>query len=255
MSEAIDADHRESVLPWADHLAAIRHRGQQRPAALAERDAADLHGVASFGHGETARQVPVPMELPYSRRNTRVSPASDPGVEVKRQPLRRAIGPPLVGGELRGRVGTIATRHAKAQMRQICDGAFGERHAHRDRIVDAADAKRFADGNIRSVHRLRQRCAAESSPGDDGDQAARDVGHAFFFTGDGAPPPSRTDADASPRIRMSSARHGRRRSALAVGPHPQRELTLMPRLGFACPRLGMAAGALHWRWGPTPIAN
>ena len=27
------------------------------------------------------------------------------------------------------------------------------------------------------------------------------------------------------------------------GPHPQRELTLMPRLGFACPRLGIAAGA------------
>ena len=25
--------------------------------------------------------------------------------------------------------------------------------------------------------------------------------------------------------------------------HPQRELTPMPRLGFACPRLGMAAGA------------
>jgi hypothetical protein len=30
---------------------------------------------------------------------------------------------------------------------------------------------------------------------------------------------------------------------LAPGPHPRRELTLMPRLGFPCPRLGMAAGA------------
>jgi len=30
---------------------------------------------------------------------------------------------------------------------------------------------------------------------------------------------------------------------LAPGPHPRRELTLMPRFGFACPRLGMAAGA------------
>src|SRR5207247_1305302 len=30
---------------------------------------------------------------------------------------------------------------------------------------------------------------------------------------------------------------------LAAGIHPQRELTLMPRLGFACPRLGIAAGA------------
>jgi len=62
---------------------------------------------------------------------------------------------------------------------------------------------------------------------------------------------------------------------MALGPHPQRELTLMPRLGFACPRLGtppqrgcraggpgMAAGAFywpqalfHWRLGPTPGAN
>src|SRR5436309_7744935 len=42
--------------------------------------------------------------------------------------------------------------------------------------------------------------------------------------------------------------------SLALGPHPQRELTPMPRLGFPCPRLGMAAGAnlIHWRWGPTP---
>src|SRR6185436_11860633 len=31
--------------------------------------------------------------------------------------------------------------------------------------------------------------------------------------------------------------------SLALGPHPQRELTLTPRLGFACPRLGVAAGA------------
>jgi ribosomal protein S12 methylthiotransferase len=33
-----------------------------------------------------------------------------------------------------------------------------------------------------------------------------------FFTGAGAPPPARTDADAAPRIVMSSARHGRGRS-------------------------------------------
>jgi hypothetical protein len=32
---------------------------------------------------------------------------------------------------------------------------------------------------------------------------------------------------------------------MALGPHPQRELTLTLRLGFALPRLGMAAGALH----------
>src|ERR1700675_1291547 len=31
--------------------------------------------------------------------------------------------------------------------------------------------------------------------------------------------------------------------SLAAGPHPRRELTLMPRFGFTCPQLGMAAGA------------
>src|SRR5437867_924516 len=51
---------------------------------------------------------------------------------------------------------------------------------------------------------------------------------------------------------------------LALGPHPQRELTLMPRLGFTVlgsarhPGAAAAPGApawpqalLHWRWGPT----
>src|SRR5438093_9162199 len=44
------------------------------------------------------------------------------------------------------------------------------------------------------------------------------------------------------------------RSLLAPGPHPRRELTLTPRLGFACPRLGVAAGASfsYWRQGPPP---
>src|SRR5881396_522089 len=32
--------------------------------------------------------------------------------------------------------------------------------------------------------------------------------------------------------------------SLALGPHPQRELTLMPRLGSACPRLGIVPQAL-----------
>src|SRR5438034_1250727 len=32
--------------------------------------------------------------------------------------------------------------------------------------------------------------------------------------------------------------------SIAPGPHPRRELTLMPRLGFPCPRLGMAADAM-----------
>src|SRR2546422_7145958 len=37
-----------------------------------------------------------------------------------------------------------------------------------------------------------------------------------FFTGAGAPPPARTDADTSPRISTSGARCGRRRCLLAT---------------------------------------
>ena len=40
-------------------------------------------------------------------------------------------------------------------------------------------------------------------------------------------------------------------TSLALGPHPQRELTLMPRLGDAWPRLGIAAGAFV-ALGPHP---
>ena len=40
----------------------------------------------------------------------------------------------------------------------------------------------------------------------------------------------------------ASSLHDRHNSP-ALGPHPQRELTPIPRLGSACPRLGMAAGA------------
>ena len=34
---------------------------------------------------------------------------------------------------------------------------------------------------------------------------------------------------------------------LALGPHPQRDLTLTPRAGFTCPPRGVAAGAPHAR--------
>ena len=49
------------------------------------------------------------------------------------------------------------------------------------------------------------------------------------FTGAGAPPPARTDADAWPRIRSSSARHGRRR----VDPKPGHERPCCGRGGCA----------------------
>src|SRR5262245_64519355 len=46
-------------------------------------------------------------------------------------------------------------------------------------------------------------------------------------------------------LRSSECPHELRRTrrSLGEGGHPQRELTLMPRLGSPCPRLGMAAGA------------
>ena len=46
-----------------------------------------------------------------------------------------------------------------------------------------------------------------------------------FSTGDGAPPPSRTNADASLRIRLSSAQHGRRRlkcRSISIAPRRRR---------------------------------
>src|SRR3989442_6024142 len=39
---------------------------------------------------------------------------------------------------------------------------------------------------------------------------------------------------------------------MALGPHPQRELTLTPRLGFTRPRLGVAAGAFTGAGAPPP---
>ena len=47
-------------------------------------------------------------------------------------------------------------------------------------------------------------------------------------------------------------RHGRdvHLFPLAAGPHPRRELTLTPSRGFACPRLGVAAGAPARAAGP-----
>ena len=43
--------------------------------------------------------------------------------------------------------------------------------------------------------------------------------------------------------------------ALALGPHPQRELTLTLSRGVAWPRLSVAAGALALALGSLPSAN
>src|SRR5918992_875193 len=78
-----------------------------------------------------------------------------------------------------------------------------------------------------------------------------------LFTGAGARPPAR---DLRRCIAAGSCRpaatHGRRRFSLALGPHPQRETyaDASPRVPVG-PRRRMAAGAFHWRWGPTPSAR
>src|SRR2546428_23953 len=43
--------------------------------------------------------------------------------------------------------------------------------------------------------------------------------------------------------------------SLALGPHPQRQLSLTPRLGFTRPRLGVAAGAFSLALGNPPPAR
>src|SRR6267143_341401 len=77
---------------------------------------------------------------------------------------------------------------------------------------------------------------------------------AASFTGAGAPPPARAIADTSPRICSSSARCGRRRYVFhwRWGIHPRRELSVTPRLGFARPRLGVAAGATSFTGAGAP---
>src|SRR6266480_2048389 len=54
---------------------------------------------------------------------------------------------------------------------------------------------------------------------------------------------------ARPRLGIAA---GAYHLLLAPGPHPRRDLTLMPRLGFARPRLGIAAGAYHLLLAPGP---
>src|SRR5205823_11849544 len=77
---------------------------------------------------------------------------------------------------------------------------------------------------------------------------------ALFLYCSRGPTPARSSADASPRIRSSSAPHGRRRCFFtARGAPPPLALPLMPRLGFACPRLRIAAGAVSLLLaGPHP---
>src|SRR5207245_127840 len=67
-------------------------------------------------------------------------------------------------------------------------------------------------------------------------------------------PHPRRDLTLIPRLGFAGPRLGMAAgaSSLAPGPHPRRDLTLIPRLGFAGPRLGMAAGASSLAPGPHP---
>src|SRR5947208_292592 len=73
---------------------------------------------------------------------------------------------------------------------------------------------------------------------------ARMAAGAPSSTGVGAPPPARTHADARLQSSMPSGPHAPALILpLALGPHPQRELTLMLAFGGPCPQARMAAGA------------
>src|SRR5262245_21825170 len=77
----------------------------------------------------------------------------------------------------------------------------------------------------------------------------------FFSTGAGAPPPARPFADTSPRIHSPRLGVAAGAFPLALGPHPQRDLSLTPRLGFTVLGSVRPRALFHWRWGPTPSAT
>ena len=81
-------------------------------------------------------------------------------------------------------------------------------------------------------------------------------GRRRFFTGGGAPPPPRTDADTFARISMSSLRCGRRRFFTGGGapPPPRTDADTFARISMSSLRCGRRR-FLHWRRGPTPAAN
>src|SRR5712691_8922513 len=62
-------------------------------------------------------------------------------------------------------------------------------------------------------------------------------------------------ADIGDFSALAAGPHGHPNAAAALGTPPgRRELTLMPRLGFPCPRLAMAAGASFFTGGGAPRA-
>src|SRR5207247_8339697 len=64
-------------------------------------------------------------------------------------------------------------------------------------------------------------------------------------TGARASRPTLAGQSAAATISQSGKALSSLHYSLAAGPHPRRELTLTPRLGSACPRLGVAAGASY----------
>src|SRR5207247_8216854 len=101
---------------------------------------------------------------------------------------------------------------------------FGAGRRHAVRKLVGIEARHAAAAEL--VEDVALASGNAASEGDsDHDVSPAKAGHYFSSLAAGAPPPPRTDADASPRTPMSSPRHGRRRFLL------------------------------HWRRGPTPAAN
>src|ERR1700694_676639 len=99
---------------------------------------------------------------------------------------------------------------------------------------------------VSSFHQLSTGAGAPPPARPDADTSPRirmssaRYGRRRFSTGAGAPPPARPDADTSPRIRMSSARDGRRRSFTGAGaPPPARpDADPSPRIRMSSARDG-----------------
>ena len=97
--------------------------------------------------------------------------------------------------------------------------------------------------------RASGRPPADRQQGPDRAGRSGDPSHALRFRRSAGGSARRlADAEQADAVRL-----GRRTLlALAAGPHPRRELTPTPSLGFPCPRSGVAAGASALAAGPHP---
>ena len=115
--------------------------------------------------------------------------------------------------------GRALTAHRGLERRALDDigqrGGYGGMRVHIDRLH-----ARSADAHLPPAHRggllskRRRAAASDECASRCHDTAGDEFSSCHIFTCRGAPPPRRTNADASPRIYLSSAQRGRRRSAI-----------------------------------------